>query len=474
MPRHHLEQLRESVLTDIVENLQAQHAQPIDTAIFTRYLTLLCLGLTIILIPFRSRVATLARPVPPIYKDYTDFVLYYSDVFLIATLVFWVVSLALKPRRLRFGPLFLSLPVAAITFFGILSVFSSADPPLSLYHSIRLLLLDGLYLFVVNEIRSLKLIFLPVGIQVFIQAAVGVAQSLKQASVGLQALGEYELDPAWSGVSIVGSEGARFLRAYGLSDHPNILGGCLAFGLLLISIWYLKSERGTLIAALFILGALGLLLTFSRAAWLALVSGSLLAAVLSFKAQGRQVVRKWAVLAGAALIVILPFLWYHAGHIGLRLNRDSSFTQSSSESRALDERALLNRAGNQIFSREPLTGVGLGAFPQVLKQERPEWPFDYQPVHFVLLDAAAEIGLFGALAYALAIVTPWIALGLALFRRARLSVSPSLIAVTGLLFAVTSVGFFDYYTWLLAPGRLWAWLTWGLWGALYLAARKGP
>ena len=43
------------------------------------------------------------------------------------------------------------------------------------------------------------------------------------------------LDPTQSGVSIVAaSGGSRLLRAYGLTDHPNILGGCLAFGLLLL------------------------------------------------------------------------------------------------------------------------------------------------------------------------------------------------------------------------------------------------
>jgi len=55
---------------------------------------------------------------------------------------------------------------------------------------------------------------------------------IHQGDLGLQLLGEYRLDPAWEGVSIVWMEGLRTLRAYGLSDHPNILGGSLAFALI--------------------------------------------------------------------------------------------------------------------------------------------------------------------------------------------------------------------------------------------------
>ena len=46
-----------------------------------------------------------------------------------------------------------------------------------------------------------------------------------------------------------------------------------------------------------------------------------------------------------------------------------------------------------------------------------------------------------------------------------------LIGVSGALLAVTLIGLFDYYTWLLAPGRLWQWLAWGLWGSVYRNTR---
>ena len=123
--------------------------------------------------------------------------------------------------------------------------------------------------------KSTNEIILPLAGMVTVQALVGIMQVLQQHSIGWQSLGELELDPAWSGVSIVWANGVRSLRAYGLSDHPNILGGCFAFGLILLATWFIQTDstRRTLIGAVFALGTIGLFLTFSRAAWLATTLG---------------------------------------------------------------------------------------------------------------------------------------------------------------------------------------------------------
>jgi hypothetical protein len=431
-----------------------------------RILARLALGATIVLIPFRYRWVLLARPLPPVYKDYTDVLLFASDVFLMATLVLWALSLALERRRLSAGPSFLSWPVAGLAGLGLASVAFSVDPRLSLYHSLRLLLLAGLYLYVVNEVKSLGPIMLPIAVQVFVQAAVGIGQVIQQRSLGLKALDELELDPAWNGVSIVWAEEIRSLRAYGLSDHPNILGGCFAFALLLITAWYLKAEAKwrAPAAGLFALGSLGLLLTFSRSAWLALGAGTLVMVALFLKTHQTDALRDLLALALAGLILIAPFAWQNAGYLGMRFNLSASFSPRTPENRSIAERETLNRAVNILFAERALEGVGLGALPVALRQGFPDFPIHYQPAHVVLLDVAAEVGILGALLYAIALLGPWLALGL---NRSRLAFSPAFTGITGLLTAVTVVGLFDYYTWLLVPGRLWQWLAWGLWAAMY-------
>jgi O-antigen ligase len=104
----------------------------------------------------------------------------------------------------------------------------------------------------------------------------------------------------------------------------------------------------------------------------------------------------------------------------------------------------------------------MGALPLALREEFPQFGFDYQPAHFVLLDAAAETGILGAFFYGALLVTPW---ALLFLRRGGLT--PELIGLSGALLALTLVGFFDYYTWSRASGQVWAWVVLGLWVGAY-------
>ena len=435
----------------------------------------LAFGATVVLIPFRMRVLLQERPLDPIFRDYTDLLLFGSELFLIVTLALWLMSLLVEPRPLKTGPLFLSIPLAFLVLFGIVSIFSSVDQPVSINHAIQLLLLGAFYLYIVNEIKTLDALALPVAIQIAIQAAVGIAQVLKQYSLGLKWAQELELNPAWSGVSIVWADGIRSLRAYGLTDHPNILGGCLAFGLLVLAAWYAGKETRwqLVVGSIFALGALGLLLTFSRAGWLAFGAGVVFCALVFLKTRQRDAFFRWVSIVGAALILMVPFIWQNAPYLGVRLNQNQAFDQVAIESRSLSERDRLTLAASQIFSEHALLGIGIGALPQAEKVRYPDFAaFNayYQPAHFVLLDVAAETGIFGALAYLVLTIAPWCMLWL---NRKRLNFSPALVGISGALLAITLVGFFDYYTWLLAPGRLWQWLIWGLWSAIYTTSFIG-
>jgi O-antigen ligase len=427
-------------------------------------------ALTILLIPFRSRLDLLPRSFPPIYADYTDFLLFATDITLLAALGLWLVSLILEPHPVKLGPLYMTLPIVGFTSIGLLSAFFSIDPPLSLYHSIRLIILLGMYLFVINEVRSVRQTILPIAGMLFIQSVVGIIQALSQRSVGLQSLGELILNPEWNGVSVVWADGIRSLRAYGLTDHPNILGGCLAFGMLLIACWYIdpESKWRPAISGIFSLSTLALLYTFSRSAWLALLSGIGSIAILLITSKQKPAIRALFGLMAVSLLLLAPFVWQNAGLLGVRFNWQGSFRSVAQENQSIGERLLLNRAANEIFTEHALIGVGLGAFPRALQAKYPEFSLDYQPAHMTLLDVAAEIGIFGALFYTIVMVAPWIAL---YSKRKYLIFSPELLGVIALLIAVSVVGFFDYYTWLLAPGRLWQWLAWGLWGSVFGAFR---
>ncbi|MEP7199162.1 MAG: O-antigen ligase family protein [Chloroflexota bacterium] len=437
-----------------------------------RLLARLSFAATLILLPFRYRYLVMARPISTVYGDFTDFLLFASDVALLVTLALWALSLALERRRARVGPLLVTLPLAAVTVFAWLSAIFSVDPALTVYHALRVTLLFGLYLYVSNEVTTLRELVAPVAIQIAIQAVVGIAQVLQQHDLGLQDWGEYLLDPAWNGVSIVWAEGLRSLRAYGLSDHPNLLGGLFAFALLLLAAWHVGAEsRGqTLTVGVFMLGVVALLLTFSRAAWVAFGVGAAFSLALLGVTRQTRAAREWLALIAASAIVLLPFVWHNAPYLGVRFNHPTASTQVIDDANRTDfERDLLNGAANQLFAERPLTGVGLGAFPVALAQRFPDIKVNFQPAHVVLLDVAVETGVGGALCYVVLMLAPWLALWL---NRERLVWSPQLIGVSALLLAITVVGFADYYPWLLAPGRLWQWTAWGLWGVSYQDALK--
>jgi len=423
---------------------------------------------TLVLMPVRMSVVLLARPNGTIYSDYTDFLLFLPDITLAATLLAWGLAKWINRMPLQFGPAYVWIPLAGLTLAGLLSVLMSVDRALSFYHAVRLGALFLFYMYIVNEKVSILGIGLAIGLQGALQAVVAVSQSVLQRSVGLQALGEHTLDPRWSGVSIVSNGAVRFLRAYGLTDHPNILGGCLAFGLLILLAVYLNSGRkpslilGITIAAM----SLALLLTFSRAAWLAFAAGAGLMVGVEAWARRREKLKSILRLALGTSLVLLPFLAVNLNYLGARMNVGQSFETVRAEAQSMDERAFLNESANQIFVRRPLMGIGLSASPVAMKKEFPEFPTHYQPPHFTLLAVALETGIFGATFYFLLMMLPWVVF----LRRKRMWTNPNMVGAAGLLLAITMVGFFDYYTWFTPAGRLWQWLAWGL----FAAATESP
>ncbi len=426
------------------------------------FATRLSFAATVILIPVRYRIVLLARPMPPLYSDYTDFLLFAADVAMLTTLAIWIFSLLLSPRKLTMGPRHIWIPLAGLTLAGWISAVSSFDPLLSVYHAIRLFTLFWFYVYIVNEIRSAGWVIIPVGLQIMIQSIVAVAQFIAQRSVDLQNLGELFLNPAWPGVSIVDANGVRLLRAYGLSDHPNILGGCLAFGLLLILNTYLHNRKPFPVLTAFIPALPALLVTFSRSAWLAFLGGVVFMIGVNLFTHKWDSMRQLSWLAVIIVFILAPFLLAYARFFGARLNAGNTFNTPTVEQQSIGERFLLFNSTLPILVDHPLFGVGLGNSPNALKIYYPNFPVAYEPPHLTIIDAALETGALGASFYLALILFPFV-----IFIRYRdtLLSNPLTLTAIAILLSITIVGFFDYYTWLLVPGRLWQWLAWGFWAA---------
>jgi len=429
-------------------------------AVLPRRLAQIAFFATLVLIPIRLRFDLLSRPELPGQTDYTDFLLFAPDIAMLATIALWGISLLVVRRRMQLGPLYLWLPLAGLSLAGLVSAAASVDRALTLYHTVRLAGLFLFFLYVVNEIAGPALALYAIAFQGVIQALVAIAQFLSQRDIGLQLLGEHALDPASAGISIVSTGSVRVLRAYGLSDHPNILGGCLAFGLVLLLAAYLWTGSRTrpLLLISMLPMSLALLLTFSRSAWLAFAAGAAFLLVIQVALRRWSLLKPLPWLLIAVGLTLAPFVWKERTLLGIRLNTGGAFDTIGPEQQSIGERVLLVQAAGRIFAANALTGVGLGTAPIAMRNENPASTLAYQPPHMALLEAAMETGLPGGVLYFLLLVLPW----LVFLRHRALLAQPWVAGAAALLLAVTVVGFFDYYTWLLVPGRLWQWLSWGL------------
>ena len=458
---------RRNPISPPAKPLPLNREQPIRArvALALDRLARLTFALMVITIPWRQRIVLQARPRPPLYADFSDLLLFSHDIFLLALLFLWSAGLVLRPRRLATGPFFIWWPLLGLTALALISAITAVDPLLSTYHAVHLVLLAGLYLYAVNEIRQLYFLAVALAVQLGLQAAVALAQVWWQQDLGLGWLGEPTLD-LWAGSAFVWAEGAlRSLRAYGLADHPNILAASLAFGMLLLAAWAVTGSRRRLVAtvALFAFSGVALLATFSRDAWITFAAGALLTMGLFWRMGQPGPLRRWLILLGLMLLLLLPAVWLYLPYLRLGTGQDVIAARFEERLYQAAEREALNRAANELFIGHAITGVGIGTLPVAMQQQATGLGFDYQPPRNTVLVAAAEIGLIGALFYFVLLLGPWAALAL---RRERLA-SPLLLGLTGALAAVTLFSLFDAYTWSYPSGRLWQWLIWGVWAAAY-------
>ncbi|RMG91987.1 MAG: hypothetical protein D6706_17505 [Chloroflexi bacterium] len=419
--------------------------------------------LLLVTLPWRFRLWEFEQPAPPIYTDFTNLLFTLSDLFLLLLLLFWGSQLWLTGTRPRLGPRFIVWPLAGVVITAVFSVPFSVSPLLSGWQALRLILAFGLYLYIVNEPFDFTWLGWGVAGMAYLQAVFAITQVWQQADLGWQWLGERPLDPFGGSAFVWAAGGQRSLRAYGLTDHPNILGISLGIGLLLLLIWLLtanKEATGWMLWGVVSVTAVALLLTFSRRAWGAFAWGVAGVAMLLWVQGQKRPFRQWLLHSGWLLLILLPFAWGNL-HF-LRPGQDNATLAIHIQEQQFihkEETALL-QAANTLFIQHAVTGTGIGTFPLALQAIRPDFPYDYQPPRMALLAAAAEIGLFGALFYTLLYVLPWAFFWL---NRQHHKQNLLLIGLTGTLIAWSLFALVDAYAWFNPAGRLWQLILWGVW-----------
>ncbi|MEW5988016.1 MAG: O-antigen ligase family protein [Chloroflexota bacterium] len=256
------------------------------------------------------------------------------------------------------------------------------------------------FVFLLSLYEKQGLLLPTISLIVAVQSGAAVLQFLLQRDLGLAFWGELELDPAISGASVLWARGRPWLRGYGLTAHPNVLGAMLAVLLLwlLAAYGWSNGRRRAWLTVVITSGLLGLFVTFSRAAWLGFAIGAMLDFGFWFSADRSKIQNpksKTLLMVLPAALLLLLFGDLAAGRF-LALD-------TPGESESISQRMEDMRLALALIARQPWQGVGAGNYLTAALPLNPT----AETVHNVPLLVAAELGLPGLFLWLWLVLTPF-------------------------------------------------------------------
>lgn len=501
-------------------------------------------------------------PIMGQFNEYSGIYLYLSDIFLILTIIAFCIIVLFKlyntkctlssiiPTNAFNKPLFKILALFNLWVF--ISIFWADNQAIALFRAIKILEFSLLFLYVafrivprgtIDEVYQPRLnpesnldssaetkmanLNVPRGtllrhiFQIFIslglfQAIIGIWQFFVQHSVGLLWLKESLISPNINGVAKVILNGEKYIRAYGLFPHPNILGGFLLFSIVITwmysKLFYLGKivPRGTIrLLSPFYKGRVGegflriflgiqllaLLLTFSKSAIFGLIfaglyithnivpRGTISLKKLFHPSQNvppRYKCSTWNNIGRAEhstrRIMLIIGIIFVLGFI-TKTDINSLFFKT------LNERLPQLNIAFGTISDHPLLGVGIGQFVSDMNKNIPPqykcstWnilrggraprideslrveaggifseSWQYQPAHNVFLLIWSELGIAGLILFILFI-----------HKVLKLSTPAKPYMLTN-IFKSVIIGFlfislFDHYLWDIQQGQIMLWLV---------------
>jgi O-antigen ligase len=396
--------------------------------------------LLLLLMPF-SYGWPIATPVTPgVISVFVTPYLYVTDVALVIVLASGLPLLRRKNKsvaRVTY-PLFGLLLLAAVT-----APFARA-PGLAGYYVLRwslcFLLFFQLSYAAPNPAATTKILVLGL---VF-QTVIGTIQYLLRGPIGLPA--ELALPAEAGGAAIVETLSGRILRAYGFAFHPNVLGGFLLTGLLLllplVRRWQYRIAWWVIL--------LGLVLTFSRSAWLAALL-TLVPTAIWVGVRWREIREAILILLmGTTLICLVSVLVFAAP-----LRTRFLLTRMETEQASITTRLSMYEVGIDLVRQNRFFGIGPGMF--ALEVSQIETRLNPEPVHNVPLLLMVELSVFGGILWCLA----YLVLGHQ-FLKLRPFATPWPIVGFAACIALGVIGLFDFYPVGLEAGRLLTFTTFGV------------
>lgn len=369
-----------------------------------RWLLHMFVCISFVLLPWQTVWIVEQTVVNGFISPFNTLLIYASELVVYGAILIWLVL------RVRFGisKIHASPRLLIVTLFFLVIIVSlmRAENPW--------LVIQALSWFSASVFLALSLIHNESGIyakllcvSLIISGVLGMYQFAFQRIDGSVLLGISEQSVDISGTSIVMHQGERLLRAFGSFPHPNIFGGYMAV-LMLISGVYM-SRFGWLSKVGFLMGWIGVLISFSRSAFL-------MACVVVFVLFMHKEIRTriYSILPACAIFLLL-FLWQFGDVFAQRVT-----IRNEREVQSVDERMNGFRDGLSIVRSHVWLGVGLHNYTNALRTMDPiKKGFELVPVHNVFILVLVELGfvmmvLCGWLIFALRKNVFWRVLSVAL------------------------------------------------------------
>ena len=399
------------------------------------------INLLVVLMPFSVYWPLMEPNVPGVFKMYVTPGIYLTDFAVMGVIILGSVNIIIQRKRNRIEfatsrSYSLTIPLLLIGLLGIISSPFALSRNLAIYTSFRWLLTIFLYLVLTHN----KILFGQT-IKFFLfglcaHTLIGVGQFIQRGPLGLP--GELALEVNQAGAARIVTEGVNWLRAYGLTFHPNVLGGFLVVGLLL----GLPLLGRLYIQPVWCLLGLGLILSFSRSAWLA-AGITIPFVIIWFYIRQPNLRRPLGYILGSTLFISILALGIFWNSFISRLNPLSSMVEFTS----ITGRGELLRIAFQTIAEQPLFGVGPGNFPiAVINSQAPANP---HYVHNVALLLAAEIGVVALILWYWLWLYPLKSIEYIWRGNNRWT-----IVIVAAWFGLGVISLWDFYPWSLESGRL--------------------
>jgi len=343
-------------------------------------------------------------------------------------------------------------------FFGFilwagLSILWAPDRVLAGYFFVKLLLALGIF-FCTRSFgkRQTGLIVTVLFIGAVSESLFGIGQFLSQGTFASSWLGMSGHEVWQAGTSVLKNESGRWLRAYGTFPHPNMLGGYLGVVLVLGIGYFTQSALSIKKRLLFegggIVILLGLVLTFSRTAWLGIILGITLVGFHAWREREPRIQRRFLQVVFALGLAGLVFGSILHEQIFPRFD-----TATIGQEGSVAERVVSFQDTWTLIGKHPFIGVGVGNSTVQLMKENPGRPiWGIQPAHNVPLVIWSELGLIG--------------LFLCIGCTASFLFSLSKFAIfdlqSAIFIALLPSLFFDHWLWTSHSGLVFLFLSFGL------------